>query len=69
MITPVIIIAVVVVYTLVYAVVIFGINEIPLAVKILMGLILIGAIGFCIYVLVERIKEIRSGEEDDLDKY
>jgi uncharacterized membrane protein YhdT len=25
--------------------------------------------GVCIFVLVERIKEIRSGEEDDLSKY
>jgi hypothetical protein len=26
-------------------------------------------VGVCVYVLVERIKEIRSGEEDDLSKY
>lgn len=26
-------------------------------------------IGVSIYVLIERIKEIRSGEEDDLSKY
>jgi hypothetical protein len=25
--------------------------------------------GIMIYVLIERIKEIRSGEEDDLGKY
>lgn len=25
--------------------------------------------GVCVYVLIERIKEIRSGEEDDLSKY
>ena len=32
-------------------------------------IILVGLIGTSIYVLVERIKEIRSGEEDDLSKY
>ena len=26
-------------------------------------------IGLCIFALIERIKEIRSGEEDDLGKY
>lgn len=26
-------------------------------------------IGVCIFVLIERIKEIRSGEEDDLSEY
>jgi len=32
-------------------------------------IILLGLIGTLIYVLMERIKEIRSGEEDDLSKY
>lgn len=31
--------------------------------------ILLGLIGTTFYVLLERIKEIRSGEEDDLSKY
>ena len=42
---------------------------IPLVVKLLFGLVPLGIIGVFIYVLVERIKEIRSGEEDDLSKY
>ncbi len=29
----------------------------------------LGLIGMSIFVLLERIKEIRSGEEDDLSKY
>ena len=29
----------------------------------------LGFIGVSIYVLIERIKEIRSGDEDDLGKY
>ena len=42
---------------------------IPLALKLLFGLVPLAIIGIFIYVLVERIKEIRSGEEDDLSKY
>lgn len=42
---------------------------IPLMFKLLFGLIPLLLMGVCILVLVERIKEIRSGEEDDLSKY
>lgn len=38
-------------------------------IKLLMGLVPLGIAGVSIFVLVERIKEIRSGEEDDLSKY
>ena len=42
---------------------------IPLVGKVL-GCLAFGAlIGVSVYVLVQRIKEIRSGEEDDLSKY
>ncbi|MBR6407547.1 MAG: hypothetical protein IKS19_03000 [Clostridia bacterium] len=43
--------------------------EMPLFVKILGGLITVALVGVVIYVLIERIKEIRSGIEDDLGKY
>lgn len=42
---------------------------VPLAAKLLFGLIPLALVGVIIYVLVERINEIRSGEEDDLGKY
>ena len=29
----------------------------------------VGLMGVSVYVLIERIKEIRSGEEDDIGKY
>lgn len=29
----------------------------------------LGLMGVAVYVLIERIQEIRSGEEDDLSKY
>lgn len=35
----------------------------------LIGLIPLGLLGVSAYVLVERIREIRSGEEDDLSQY
>ncbi|MPW25874.1 hypothetical protein GC105_08735 [Alkalibaculum sp. M08DMB] len=37
--------------------------------RLLGSLILLVLMGVSIYVLIERIKEIRSGEEDDLSKY
>jgi large-conductance mechanosensitive channel len=37
--------------------------------KIIGILIPLVLIGVSVYVLIERIKEIRSGEEDDLSKY
>ncbi len=37
--------------------------------KIMLGIIPIFFAGVMIFVLIERIKEIRSGEEDDLGKY
>jgi hypothetical protein len=44
-------------------------NPFSLSVKLIGSLIPLALIGVSVYVLVERIKEIRSGEEDDLGKY
>lgn len=38
-------------------------------IKIALAVIPAGFTAVMIYVLVERIKEIRSGEEDDISKY
>ncbi len=43
--------------------------SIPVIGKIVGSLIPLALIGVSIYVLIERIKEIRSGEEDVLSKY
>jgi riboflavin transporter FmnP len=43
--------------------------EIPVFIKIIAGLIPAALAGVAIFVLIERIGEIRSGEEDDLGKY
>lgn len=37
--------------------------------KILVSICFIALIGAVVFVLVERIKEVRSGDEDDLGKY
>jgi Kef-type K+ transport system membrane component KefB len=43
--------------------------EIPLW-ALLLGIILVAvSLALMVYVLIERIKEIKSGEEDDLDNY
>lgn len=39
----------------------------PIKVVLLLGLLAL--MGVSVYTLVERIEEIRSGEEDDLSKY
>ncbi|QAT50644.1 hypothetical protein EQM14_13225 [Caproiciproducens sp. NJN-50] len=41
----------------------------PLHIKIIAGLIPAALIGVAVFVLIERIREIRSGEEDDLGQY
>lgn len=43
--------------------------SVPVIGKIIGSVIPLALIGVSIYVLIERIKEIRSGEEDDLSKY
>ena len=52
-----------------YAVLVFLVPAIPLWIKLLGAVIPLALLGVTIYVLCERIKEIRSGEEDDLDNY
>jgi hypothetical protein len=42
---------------------------IPTPYKIIGALVPLGLIGVSLFVLIERIKEIRSGEEDDISQY
>lgn len=41
----------------------------PVGMKLFFGIVPLALMGVTIFVLVERIQEIRSGEEDDLSKY
>ena len=69
MIAPVIITILFVLYYAGFACVCFFIEGIPLILKILFGAIPLILAAICVYVLIERIEEIRSGEEDDLSQY
>lgn len=49
--------------------VILWVPGLSLAGKVIGFLIPLGLLGVLLFVLAERIKEIRSGEEDDLNNY
>ncbi len=68
MIAPIVITAITVIYLVLYLTIVLYIDA-PAWMTITLGLILIGLIAVSIHVLIERINEIRSGEEDDLSKY
>lgn len=68
MIAPIIITILVIVYYIIYFAVI--ISVLPIAfLKIIFGIIPALLSGVMIYVCLQRIKEIKGGEEDDLSKY
>ena len=68
MIAPIIIIALVVIYIIIWASC-WSIIPAPVIIKIA-GLVIAGAaIATSIYVLAERIDEIKQGEEDDISNY
>jgi len=68
LIAPIIITILLVLYLGTY---LWGWSQVPLPpIPKVLGLVIpLGLMGVSIYVLIERIKEIRSGEEDDLSKY
>jgi len=66
---PIIIVAILVLYYIAFVVACFIVNGFPLFIKMIAGTIPLILAGICVYVLLERIKEIKSGEEDDLSQY
>lgn len=68
MIAPIVVTTLLSAYMLTYFIVILSV-PMPVWVKVLIGLIPLGVLGASIYVMLQRIKEIRSGEEDDLSQY
>lgn len=68
MIAPVIITILLLLYFIGFAAVVFMLRP-PLAVCILGAVIPLALAGVALGVCIQRIKEIRSGEEDDLSKY
>ncbi|MCL1828619.1 MAG: hypothetical protein FWG32_03885 [Oscillospiraceae bacterium] len=69
MVAPLVITACIVIYYVVMGIVIVSLDGLSSYLKILILAIPAAIIGVCIFVLRERIKEIRSGEEDDLGNY
>lgn len=69
MIAPIVVTILLVLYFMGYAAAITLIDDLPVIVKVVGFLILAALTGVSVAMLVERIKEIRSGEEDDLSKY
>ena len=69
MIAPIVISIVIVIYYIAFAIFCIVAKDIPFIAKALGILIPLALAGVCIFVLFERIREIRSGEEDDLSKY
>ena len=68
MVAPIVISIITVIYFCFYAAICFSMSVLSIT-KILFGVIPLALIGVVVYVLVERMNEIRSGEEDDLSKY
>lgn len=69
LIAPIIITVLLVLYFMGYALMIAVIDDLPLIAKLIGFLIPALLTGVSVSVLAERIKEVRSGEEDDLSKY
>ena len=67
-IAPLIITLLFVIYIVVYFAVLISVLPSAFA-KIALGVIPFALAAVMIYVCIQRIKEIRSGEEDDLSKY
>lgn len=68
MIAPIVVTVLLSAYMLLYIFVLM-VLPMPLWVKLLIGLLPLALLAVCIGTLIQRIKEIRSGEEDDLSQY
>ncbi len=69
MIAPILIGAVVILYLVLYGSFVFFMPGTPLAIKVFFGVFGFCLAGGMIKVIVDRIREIRKGEEDDLSNY
>ncbi|OLS03402.1 hypothetical protein TICRE_06320 [Tissierella creatinophila DSM 6911] len=69
LIAPIIITVLIVSYFVFYMWMGLFISEIPSIMKMLLLVFPVGLIALSVYMLFERVKEIKDGEEDDLSKY
>ena len=69
LVAPIVITALLCLWFGIWAVFFWAAPGMPLWGKLAGAVIPLALIGVSLYVLAERIKEIRSGDEDDLDHY
>lgn len=69
MIAPVVIVALISIYYIAVGVIFAYMNGVPMLAKIIALVVPALLSGVAITVLIQRIKEIKKGEDDDLSKY
>ena len=69
MIAPVVIVALISIYYIAMGVIFAYMNGVPMLAKIIALVVPALLSGVAITVLIQRIKEIKKGEDDDLSKY
>lgn len=69
MIAPVVIVALISIYYIAIGVIFACMNGVPMLAKIIALVVPALLSGVAITVLIQRIKEIKKGEDDDLSKY
>ena len=69
MIAPVVIVAFISIYYIAIGVIFAYMNGVPMLAKIIALVVPALLSGVAITVLIQRIKEIKKGEDDDLSKY
>lgn len=69
MIAPVVIVALISIYYIAIGVIFAYMNGVPMLAKIIVLVVPALLSGVAITVLIQRIKEIKKGEDDDLSKY
>ena len=69
MIAPVVIVALISIYSIAIGVIFAYMNGVPMLAKIIALVVPALLSGVAITVLIQRIKEIKKGEDDDLSKY
>lgn len=69
MIAPVVIVALISIYYIAIGIIFAYMNAVPMLAKIIALVVPALLSGVAITVLIQRIKEIKKGEDDDLSKY
>lgn len=69
MIAPIVIVTIICIYYIAIGVIFAYMNGVPMLAKIIALIVPALLTGVAITVLIQRIKEIKKGEDDDLSKY